>query len=433
MVSKLFWLFVGIISYVYAGYPIILTLLTRLKPQPRPYPPTTPSVTLLIAAYNEEAVIAQKLKNSLALDYPSHRLQIIIAADGSSDGPADIVRQYADQGVELSFSPPRRGKMAAINQAMLKANGKVVVFSDANNMYAPESLRALVAPFADATVGAATGAKIIIRGDGSLGESEGFYWKYESFIKQQETRLGNCTGVVGEMLAVRRHLFEPPPDYVINDDFYMAMRLCKQGYRVVYVPQARSYERISLSAQDEMTRRARIVAGRYQAIILGHDLLPWHRPLVVWQVVSHKFMRPLVPLAMIGALLANLISVMLPSRRTGSAILSLKPPINWILLAGQALFYGAAWLGNRLESKKYKLTKILYLPTFLVNSNLAALTGLYRFLSGRQATTWQRVKRRTDYTPNHKVQENHKNGAELNSKAMKLSSHPSEYKEQSVL
>ncbi|MCB0208058.1 MAG: glycosyltransferase family 2 protein [Anaerolineae bacterium] len=422
MIAKLFWLCVGSIGYAYAGYPIILTLLARLRPKPQPYPPATPSVTLLVAAHNEETVIAQKLENSLALDYPRRQLQIIVAADGSSDRTADIVRQYADQGIELSFSPPRRGKMAAINRAMQQARGEVVVFSDANNMYAADTLRALVAPFADPTVGAATGAKSILRGDGVLGESEGMYWKYESFIKKQETHLGSCTGVAGEILALRRRLFETPPDYVINDDFYMAMRVSKQGYRVVYIPQARSYERVSLSAQDEMTRRARIVAGRYQAIALAGDLLPRHNLLLVWQVVSHKFLRPLVPLAMIGALVTNLLSLEQATQKKGITLLSLAPPVNWLVLLGQMLFYGAAWLGNQLEDKNHKLAKVLYLPTFLVNSNLAALTGLYRFVSGGQATTWQRVNRRAEPAP-VMSQPTYKNGIGHHPQESKVSSY----------
>ncbi|MCB0193550.1 MAG: glycosyltransferase family 2 protein [Anaerolineae bacterium] len=422
MIAKLFWLCVGSIGYAYAGYPVLLTLLTRLKPKPTSYPSATPSITLLIAAHNEEAVIAQKLENSLALDYPRQQLQIIVAADGSSDHTADIVRHYVDRGIELSFSPPRRGKMAAINRAMQQARGEVVVFSDANNMYAVDTLRELVAPFADPSVGAATGAKSILRGDGVLGESEGLYWKYEAFIKKQETLLGSCTGVAGEILALRRHLFESPPDHVINDDFYMAMRVSKRGYRVVYVPQARSYERVSLSAQDEMTRRARIVAGRYQAIALAGDLLPVQRPLLVWQVVSHKFLRPLVPLAMLGALVTNLLSLGQAASKTGSAMLSLTPPVNWIVFIGQLLFYGAAWLGNQLEDKNHKLAKVLYLPTFLVNSNLAALTGLYRFLSGGQATAWQRVNRRAESAPAI-PKTTHKNGTGHHPEDSKISAY----------
>jgi cellulose synthase/poly-beta-1,6-N-acetylglucosamine synthase-like glycosyltransferase len=303
------------------------------------------------------------------------------------------VRGYANQQVELSYSPPRRGKMAAINRAMPQARGEIIVFSDANNEYAPDTLRELVRPFADPTVGAVSGAKTIARGDGALGDSEGLYWKYESFIKQAETRLGSCTGVAGEILALRRELFELPPDNIINDDFYMAMRIIARGHRLVYAPRARSTEHVSASAQDEVARRARIVAGRYQAIALAHRLVPLRRPLVAWQIISHKFLRPLVPLAMFGALLTNVIAVLFPSRRRDQRLQHLAPPVNWLLMLAQVLFYALAWVGNHTE-RGGTVGKLLYLPTFLVNSNLAAVIGLYRFLSRRQTTLWQRVRRR---------------------------------------
>lgn len=390
MISTLFWLFVGSILYVYAGYPLILAILARTRPESQADSTIVPSVTLLISAYNEQGVIAQKLENSLALDYPRDRLQILVAVDGSDDQTANIVRSYVNRGVELSYSPLRNGKMAAINRAMTIANGEIVLFSDANNLYEPDALRELVKPFQDPRVGAATGAKIIVSGDGTLAESEGLYWKYESFIKQQETRLGSCVGVAGEVLAMRRGLFEAPPTHIINDDFYMAMRLIQQGYRVVYTPQARSYERISPSAADEMARRARIVAGRYQVLTLAHRLLSLRQPLVAWQMISHKLLRPLVPLAMIGALAANLIAVIRPSLVAGTSLRHLTPPFNWLLFLSQVIFYSLAWLGGRVPHK----SKLLYLPTFLVNSNMAAVIGLYRFLVGGQSTRWQRVPRR---------------------------------------
>lgn len=394
MIFILFLFFISSILYTYFGYPALLTLFARTRPKPKPYPPLTPTVTLLIATYNEEAVIAEKIENSLALDYPAEKLQILVVNDGLNDKTADIVLGFASRGVELNSSSIRQGKMAAINRGVPLARGEIIVFSDANNLYAPDTLRQLVAPFTEPMVGAVSGAKIIIKGDGPLGESEGLYWRYESFIKQQETRLGTCTGVVGEILALRRSLWQSPPSNIINDDFYLAMRLIKSGYRVVYAPQARSFERISPSAENEVTRRARIVAGRYQAISMAHKLLP-AQPVVAWQIISHKFLRPLVPLAMIGALLCNIIAVIRPATEHKKSLLRLAPPLNWLFLALQALFYALAWLGGRIE-RQGTLGKVLYLPSFLVNSNLAALIGLYRFVRGQQSTLWKRVPRRKE-------------------------------------
>lgn len=393
MFGRLFWLSVGSVVYTYAGYPALLAAFARLRRRPAGSAPITPPVTLLITAYNEEDVIAQKLENSLALDYPRDRLQIIVAADGSSDRTVEIVQGFAGRGVELSFSPPRRGKMAAINRAIPYARGEVLVFSDANNLYAPDTLRALVQHFADPAVGAVSGAKVILQGDGALGDSEGLYGRYEAFIKRQETRLSSCIGAVGECMALRRELFEAPPDTIINDDFYLAMRIIQRGYRVVFEPRARSYERISLSARDEVARRARIVAGRYQALMFAPRLLPLRQPLVVWQAASHKFLRPLVPFALILALLANIGAVIWPGRGGHGALWRLAPPYGRLMLALQGVFYLLAWLGGRLE-RTSAAAKLLYLPTFLVNSNAAAVIGLYRFLTRRQTTTWQRVARR---------------------------------------
>ena len=393
-----FWLCAGLVFYAYLGYPLLAALLARFRPKLQKYTlaeAELPAITLIIAAYNEQAVIAGKLENALALDYPRGRLQILVAADGSDDETVAIVQSFAERGVELSYTPERAGKMAAINRAVAKAAGEIVVFSDANNLYDAGGLKALVAPFCDSSVGATSGAKIIQRGDGVLGDSEGLYWKYESFLKQQENRLGSTTGVVGEMLAIRRALFEPAPAWVINDDFYLAMQVIRKGYRVLYVPEARSYERVSPTAQDEMTRRSRIVAGRYGMIANPRAALPLNRPLVAWQVISHKYLRPLVPLAMLGALLANLLALVFVPAGDRARLLRLAAPFGWIFIALQALFYAAAWLGGRV-GKGGGLGKILYIPAFLVNSNLAALTGLVRFLSGRQKAAWSRVARREE-------------------------------------
>lgn len=398
-----FWLSLFFIFYSYAGYPLLVFLLARLRPplrlQPLPkeeQPSLFPAVTLLIAAYNEEKVLAQKLENSLALEYPPQRLQILVAADGSTDTTPEIVRSFASSGVQLSYSPERSGKMAAIDHALEKARGEIILMSDANNLYPPDALRWLVAPFRDdPSVGATGGAKHVLEGDGVLGDSEGAYWKYESWLKRQETRLGCATGAAGEANALRRSLYVSPPRDTINDDYFLMTQVLRQGFRVVYVPQARSYERVSASAQDEVERRARIVAGRYQAMARSPQTLPWKHPLWLWQLVSHKYSRPLVPFAMLTAFGAALWAVLLPPQGgTSLAWLWLAFPWNGLILAAQVLFYLLAWLGNRLGDRAGLLGRLLYLLTFLVNSNLAALYGFWRFITRRQKTQWKRAQRR---------------------------------------
>ncbi|QTA91880.1 glycosyltransferase family 2 protein [Desulfonema magnum] len=388
MIEILFWLFIFSILYTYFGYPALLALLARTRPEPKPYPLTTPSVTLLIPAYNEQAVIAQKIENSLALDYPPRQFQILVVNDGSEDRTAEIVRQYADACVELSHNDIRGGKMAAIQQAMALARGEIIVLTDATNFFERDAIHELVAPFADPDVGVVTGTKSILRGDGALGESEGLYWRYESFILRQETRLGCCTAATGDSMAIRRDLFEAPSHKAIGAiDFHLAMGIIRRGYRVIYASKVPSYERVSVSAKHEMERRSRIIAGRFQAIFMAWKILPLRRPLLVWQIVSHKFMRPLVPLFMIGALLTNL---MLAARSDTLLIYQ-------VLMIFQCAFYIMAVIGNGIE-RKNTMGKLLYLPTFLVNSNIAALVGLWRFLRGRQTPLWKRVPRREEET-----------------------------------
>ncbi|MDM8521969.1 glycosyltransferase family 2 protein [Desulfococcaceae bacterium HSG8] len=385
MIIVLLWLFILAILYTYFGYPALLTLLARLRPEPEPFPRLIPSVTLLVPAYNEEAVITQKVENSLNLDYPDEKFQVIVISDGSDDRTADIVLGYADQGIELSHSDERLGKMGAIQRAIPLVRGEIIVFTDATNFFEPNAIQELVLPFADPSVGVVTGAKSIIQGDGAMGASEGFYWKYESFILRQENRLGCCTAASGDSMAIRREIYDAGDTDVFTEDFHMAMRVIRRGYRVIHAPKVPSYERVSISAKYEKERRARIVAGRYQAIFMAHKLLPPDRPLVAWQIISHKFMRPLVPLFMIGALLSNLLIAAKPE----------APKIYEILLYFQFIFYAAALIGNFVKTSD-AFGKLLYLPTFLVNSNIAALMGLYRFLTKQQTVLWKRVPRREE-------------------------------------
>lgn len=392
MTGRLTWVFVSFIAYTYAGYPLLLALLARLRPERRFVEEPPPSMTLLIAAHNEESVIAGKLENSLSLNYPQASLQILVAADGSDDRTADVVRGYHARGVELTYQPLRQGKARAINQALSKVRGDIVVFSDANNLYDQETLRELVKPFSNSRVGAATGAKIVLQDDGDLGESEGLYWRYESFIKDQETRLSSCTAAAGEILAVRRELIDALPEETINDDFYLIMRVIRKGFDVIYVPTARSLERVSASPGEEVARRARIVAGRYQAMRSAGRLLPLDRPLVLWQILSHKFFRPLVPLAMIGAFLSNLTSVM-GFQKNLLARPRWRQRTGVLLLYLQLAFYGFA-LSARWVAFPGRLGKMFYLPAFLVDSNWAAIVGLVRFVRGSQPSRWRRVGRR---------------------------------------
>ena len=392
VLAVLFWLSVFLIIYTYIGYPVLIALIAKLIPfQGRALGVSDPSVTLLITAYNEEEVIEKKIENSLLLNYPSDRLQIIVAADGSSDRTAEIVERFHDRGVKLNHTSLRDGKLAAINRAIVQARGDIVVFSDANNMYDPDAISNLITPFSDPSVGASTGAKLIIQDGGDLSGAEGIYWKYESWIKTNETIFGTCTSSVGEILAIRRELYQPPPSHIINDDYYIVLDLIKRGFRVFYVAAARSFEYISATARDEMIRRTRMNTGKYQAIFMSYKLLPFDRPMVLWQIVSHKYFRALLPFGFIGALLANIFLVLL-ERYISVSLLRMSPPYALAFLFMQLFFYLFAALGNLVKLPGL-LGKLVYLPTYLVNSNIAILRGFYGFISGKQTNIWERVRR----------------------------------------
>jgi len=316
----------------------------------------------------------------------------LVAADGSTDSTPEIVERFSDSGVELNYAPERSGKIVAMNRAVLKAKGEVIVFSDANNMYDPDVIRKLLVPFGDANVGATTGAKTIVQDGSDLGSAEGLYWKYESWIKKQETAFSSCIGAVGEMLAVRRELFVPPPNNIINDDYFIVLELLKRGYRVSYVPGARSYEYASPQESDEIIRRARMTTGKYQAIFGFYQLLPFRRPMLLWQIISHKYLRAILPFGFIGALFANVFAVIFPHAYNEASLYNLSYPFGLVLLMLQLAFYCAALLGSK---KKFSgpLGKVLYVPTYLVNSNVAVLRGVYGYVTKKQTNIWERVKR----------------------------------------
>ncbi len=378
---KLFISSITLIVYTFFGYPALLALWARLRPRGvRTDSGVAPSVSLIIAAYNEADVIEGKLQNCFALDYPPELLEIIVAADGSDDNTAELAQKYAP--VKVLFHPERKGKMAAINRAVAEARGEILVFSDANNLYTPDTLRALLAPFGDPAVGVVTGRKAIDDGNGrALDRAEGLYWRYESKIKEWESRIGSVTGVAGEILAVRRDAFRAPPVGTVNDDFVLAMLAAIDGWRVVYTPQAVSLEPASATLADEATRRSRIVTGRYQAL---WQLLPTmlrKRPQLAWQVISHKGLRPVVPFAMLTTLLSNLTL----ARETAWG--------RWAVVF-QGVFYGSALVGWWNEARGRR-NRWFYLPYYFCRVNGASVQGLQRFLSRRNHALWAKAKRST--------------------------------------
>jgi cellulose synthase/poly-beta-1,6-N-acetylglucosamine synthase-like glycosyltransferase len=363
----LFWISAGVTVYVYAGYPVLLWLLQAVVRTAPRQEPVEPSVSLLVAAYNEAAVIGDKIRNSLALDYPAGKLEIVVASDGSKDATAEIVRSFykseSERGgpIRLLNYEQNRGKMAVLNDAVRELRGDIVAFSDASSMLAADSLRILVQSFNDARVGAASGVYRLLKKDqAQLGAQEDLYWKYETFLKVQEAKLGAFTGAHGSLYAIRRALYPFPPLNTINDDFTIPMRILERGHRVAYEPAAVAYE--EAHEMEGFSRRVRITAGNIEQLREIKGLVWPPRPFVLFCLLSHKTGRLLVPVFMLIALGANI-------------ILRGQFPYNWLLL-GQVLFYGLAVLGAMASLKP----KVLRLPYYFCMINSALFAWVYQAL-----------------------------------------------------
>ncbi len=365
MAKLLFWISTGFTVYVYIGYPILLWGLQAIFRSTPLQQPVEPSVSLLVAAYNEAAVIADKIRNTLALDYRVDNLEVVIASDGSKDATAEIVRSFGEGEaagrVRLLDFDENRGKMAVLNDAVRELRGDIVAFSDASSMLSVDSIRRLVQNFSDPRVGAASGVYRLLKKDQArLGAQEDLYWNYETFLKVQEARLGAFTGAHGSLYAIRRALYPFPSAETINDDFTIPMRILERGYRVAYEPAAVAYE--EAHEMEGFSRRVRITAGNIEQLREIKSLIWPPRPFVLFCLLSHKTGRLLVPVFMLIALAANI-------------ALRGQFPYNGLLL-GQVLFYGLAVLGAMVSLKP----KILRLPYYFCMINSALFAWVYKAL-----------------------------------------------------
>jgi poly-beta-1,6-N-acetyl-D-glucosamine synthase len=364
MAKLLFWISVGLTVYVYIGYPLLLWAMQAIFSSPSRKAPIEPTVSLLIAAYNEAKVISQKIRNSLELDYPEQKLEIVVASDGSTDATADIVRSFAasrTKRVRLLNFEKNRGKMQVLNDAMPQMQGEVVAFSDASSMLARNSLRILVQSFSDSRVGAVSGVyRLLKKDEARIGSQEDFYWKYETFLKVQEAKLGAFTGAHGSLYAIRRELYPFPDAGTINDDFTIPMRILERGHRVAYEPAAVAYE--EAHEMEGFSRRVRITAGNVEQLREIKGLLWPPRPLALFCLISHKTGRLVVPVLLIVALISNILLI----RRS---------PYDWLFLA-QVMFYGLAALGTVANLKP----KFLRLPFYFCMINLSLFAWIYHAL-----------------------------------------------------
>ena len=290
VIELVFWTSALLLAYVYVGFPAMLWLRYKLFNKPAYRSSITPELTIVIVAHNESAAIADKLNNLFTLDYPRDRFHVIVASDGSDDGTDDIVSTYKEA---LLLSLPRRGKIPALNEAVRHASGNILVFSDANSMFAKGALRALVRSFADVTVGGVAGMQCYFReqqrSDTEAGERA--YWSFDQRLKRWQSDAGSVTSATGAIYAMRRHLFKPLPSGV-SDDAMNSYHVVASGYRVVFEPEAVAYETVAPSGQLELKRKVRVcVRGIHGIAAMSGLLNPLRFGFYAIQLLSHKLLR----------------------------------------------------------------------------------------------------------------------------------------------
>ncbi len=367
----LFWVSAFLVVYPYLIFPSLLWLMRRVIPRPPRKAPIEPTVSMLVAAYNEADVIGAKLENALEIDYPADRLETVVASDGSTDATNTIAARYADgKRVRLLAFPVNRGKLATMNDAVGQLSGEILVFSDASSMITPESLRALVSNFADPSVGAVSGAYLVRNpGQSALGKQEDFYWRFETSLKAAEADVSSTLGAHGSLYAIRRELYPFPEKGVINDDFVIPMRIVARGYRTVYEPGAVAVE--EAHEMEGFRRRVRIGSGNIQQLSELPRLLMPPRPLPLFFFLSHKVSRLLVPPAMVACFIANLFL--------------LGEPLYNLLFAGQVMFYVLALGGAAFALRP----RLLRLPYYFSMVNAGLLVAVFERAVRRRPVAWR--------------------------------------------
>jgi len=378
----------AMIAFIYAGYPALMYTLSLILKRPVRRDDITPRVSVIIAAYNEERDIVAKLKNTLALDYPRDRMEIIVASDCSTDQTDDIVRGFSAQGVILRQQPERFGKTVAQNRAVKTSTGEILVFSDATTMYEPDAIRKIVRNFADPEVGCVAGQLIYADASSSaIGDGCRSYWEYEKFLKRCESQVGSLVGVSGCLYAVRRICHARLASDMI-DDFVIATEIHLQGLRTVYEPEAIAIEDANRRARDEFRMRVRVINQTLGALHrYRHTLNPFRHKMFAFQLISHKALRYAVPFLLIAALIAS-------GWGSGS--------VAWLLCAfiGQLAFYGAAVAGLVRERRMLE-PGLLAFPYYFALANVASLVAFWKALRGETYVVWEPIRdaREANSTP----------------------------------
>ncbi len=374
----IFWLSAAALFYTYAGYPMLLALVSTLRPRRISKAPFQSTVSVIIAAYNEERDLAAKLENTLALDYPPELLEIIVTSDCSSDATDDIVREFAGRGVRLHRQPQRLGKTAAQNAAVELATGEIILFSDATSLYQPDVLKAVMPSFADPTVGCVAGRLIYVDpSDSRIGRGARSYWSYETFLKRHESRACSLIGASGCLYAVRRSAYVPLYNEACSD-FIIATKMVEQGMRAVYEPDAVCTEETNRRSDKEMTMRVRIIAQTFTDLWRHAGMMnPFRSGFYAIQLLSHKVMRYLVPFFLIAIFAAS-------GALAGS-------PFYQVVFLAQVGCYASAAAAWALDSLGIR-SRLLALPQYFVLANIASLLALYQFLRGERYAHWEPIR-----------------------------------------
>lgn len=390
----LFWISLAVVFYTYVGYGLVLYILVWIKE--RFHPPASyelpeagglPAVTLFITAYNEEEVVGEKMRNSIALDYPAGKLRIVWVTDGSNDKTNERLKLWPQATV--CFRPERRGKTAAMNRGMWLVDSPIVVFTDANAMLNRGAIKEIVRSFMNPEVGCVAGEKRIaaLPAGGAAARGEGIYWRYESAMKALDARLYSAVGAAGELFAVRKNLFTRMEADTLLDDFVLSLRIAMQGYRIDYCSGAYATESGSADMPEEEKRKIRIAAGGLQSVWRLRPLLNVFRYGVLsFQYISHRVLR--------WSVAPVLLFLMLPLNVALLTLGAAPTLLYGVLLLLQVLFYAAGVCGFYLSKRRVR-NGVFYIPGYFLFMNVNVIRGfgyLYR-RRGKTTGEWEKSRR----------------------------------------
>lgn len=378
-----FWSSTAALVYVYAGYPLLVYLVSRFAPKRVKRGSFEPKVTILITAYNEENAIRQKLENTFLIDYPSEKLEILVASDGSTDRTDEIVKEFAARGARLFRQEGRVGKTITQNNAVLKSSGEIILFSDATTDYRADVLREILPNFADESVGCVAGKLVYVdASDSNVGKGAQSYWNYETFLKESESRACSLIGASGCLYAVRKSAYRPMYPEACSD-FLICTVIYEQGLRSVYEPRAVCTEDTNRQTEKEMQMRVRVISQTFTDLWRNRRMMnPFRSGFYAVELISHKVLRYAVPLFLLLIFAAN--AVLIPH----SLFFDL-------LFLAQIAFYGLALIGWAFEKAGVRVG-VLAIPHYFVLANLASVFGFYKFLRGERFAAWEPIREKNE-------------------------------------